>query len=68
MRSHSRVDECVEKLCQKGCSRVWSDIDTLEGGDSLPETDGLSEVERRQVLIELKTVMAVYRDRCSVPD
>ncbi len=66
MRNHSRVDECIERLCQKGCSQVWGDIDALERGDSLPETDGLSGVERRRVLAELKTVMAVYKGRCSI--
>lgn len=68
MRSHNRVDECIEKLCQKGCSQVWGDIDTLENGDSLAETDGLSKRERLRVLRELKTVMAVYRGRCNIAD
>ena len=68
MRSHSRVDECIEKLCQKGCSQVWGDIDSLENGDPLPEADGLSTRERLRVLSELKSVMAVYKGRCNITD
>lgn len=68
MRNPSRIDECVEMLCEKGCGQVWNDIDVLEKGGSLPETDGLSEGERQRVLGELKAVMAVYRDRCALPD
>jgi len=68
MRNHTRIDECIEKLCQKGCSEVWGDIDVLENGGSLPETQGLDASERRRVLAELKTVMAVYEGRCKLPD
>jgi len=68
MRHHTRIDECVEKLCQKGCSQVWGDIDTLENGGSLPETEGLSAGERTHVLKELKHVMAVYEGRCKLPE
>lgn len=68
MRKHTRIDECIEKLCQKGCSQVWGDIDTLENGGSLPETQNLDASERRRVLSELKTVMAVYQGRCKLPD
>jgi hypothetical protein len=68
MRNQSRVDKCVEKLCQKGCSQVWGDIDTLENGGILPETDGMSSGERRRVLSELRSVMSVYAGRCRIPD
>lgn len=68
MRKYTRIDECVEKLCQKGCSQVWGDIDTLENGESLPETQDLNPSERGRVLSELKTVMAVYQGRCKLPD
>ena len=68
MRSQSRVDKCVEKLCQKGCSRVWGVIDTLESGGTLPETDGMSVGERHRVLSELRAVMSVYAGRCGLSD
>lgn len=61
-----RVDSCVEVLCQKGCSKVWGDIEALEAGQLLPETTGLSDSEIQAVLRELKSVMAVYKGTCSV--
>ena len=66
MRNARRIDDCVEQLCQKGCAQVWGDIDALEQGKVLPETEDLSDGERRSVLDELKAVMKVYKDRCSL--
>jgi hypothetical protein len=60
-----RVEDRLEALCEKGCRRVWADIDALERGQDLPETRDLSAEERRLLLHELKQVMAVYADRCS---
>lgn len=61
-----RLDARLEALCVKGCRRVWQDIDALERGEELPETRGLDAAERGVLLQELKQVMAVYADRCSV--
>ena len=61
---YRRVDQCVERLCRKGCRAVWSDIDALEAGRVLPEVKGLSPAEMHAVLRELKSVMSVYRDSC----
>jgi hypothetical protein len=61
-----RLESRLEALCEKGCRRVWQDIDALERGEDLPETRGLSAEERRLLLQELKQVMAVYAGRCSV--
>lgn len=66
MRNSRRIDHCVEQLCQKGCARVWGDIEALERGEGLPETVGLSDGERQVVLRELKSVMGVYKDRCRI--
>jgi len=66
MSSKSRVDACVEMLCAEGCSVVWETIQTLESGESLPETSGLDEPEVTAVLLELKAIMAVYEGSCSV--
>jgi hypothetical protein len=64
--NRQRVDHCVELLCDRGCRAVWRDIQCLEAGKILPETAALSEEERRAVLQELKSVMAVYGpDGCS---
>jgi len=54
------IDHCVEALCDKGCKEVWNDIQRLEAGEVLPETQALTEQERHAVLSELKAVMAVY--------
>jgi hypothetical protein len=60
------VEACVERLCQKGCRAVWGDIERLERGEVLPEVAGLDPAQREAVLAELKSVMAVYGDRCAV--
>lgn len=60
-----RLESRLEALCEKGCRRVWQDIDALERGEDLPETRGLSVAECRALLRELKQVMAVYANRCS---
>ena len=60
-----RVEKCVENLCRKGCRAVWSDIDALESGRTLPEVNGLSSHEVRAVISELRAVMAVYEGTCA---
>jgi hypothetical protein len=61
------IDDCIEKLCQKGCKAVRDDILALEQGRSLAETEGLSAEQRGRVLAELKSIMAVYGDTCRPP-
>lgn len=63
--NHRLVEQCVEKLCHKGCRAVWSDIDTLESGKTLPEAEGLSKAEVDAVVAELRSVMAVYEGTCA---
>ena len=52
-------------MCRKGCRAVWSDIDALEAGRTLPEVRGLSAAEVDAVIHELKSVMAVYEGNCT---
>jgi hypothetical protein len=66
MARASAVEHAVELLCNKGCRRVWGEISALERGEVLPETRSLTPEERLLVLIELKAIMAVYGERCSV--
>ncbi len=66
MHKSPAVEHSVERLCHKGCRQVWRDIDALERGDELPETIGLNAEERAAVIQELKAIMAVYGDRCSI--
>ena len=63
-----RVEHAVELLCHQGCRAVWGVIDALESGQSLPETAGLDRAEIRDVLRELKAIMAVYRENCQVDE
>jgi len=66
MSRQGLIEECLERLCQKGCAQVWRDISALEQGEPLPEAAGLSVNERRQLLTELKSIMQVYSYRCRV--
>ncbi len=66
MHHSPAVERCIESICHKGCRLVWGQIAVLEKGESLPETQGLSQEETAFVLAELKTIMAVYGDRCSI--
>ena len=66
MYTSSPVEHAIEVLCHKGCRQVWREIVALERGEVLPETEGLSAKEQRLVLQELKSIMAVYGDRCSI--
>jgi hypothetical protein len=60
------VDHAVEALCQKGCKALWTDISLMEDGKILRELEGLDKDQRKQVLLEIKTIMAVYEGSCSL--
>jgi hypothetical protein len=66
MRSE-QIDECIERLCQKGCRSVREDIRLLERGVVLPEIRVLDNLARQAVLKELRSIMAVYGDSCPLP-
>ena len=59
-----RVDLCVERLCQEGCSKVTEYIRLLQSGQQLPELAGLTPAEVKAVLEELISVMAAYQGTC----
>ncbi len=60
------VDQAVETLCLKGCKALWADIAFMEKGGVLPELANLDEAQRREVLAEIKSIMAVYEGSCSL--
>ncbi len=60
------VDHAVEALCQKGCKALWTDIALMEDGEVLPELKGLDQDQQKRVLLEIKTIMAVYKGSCSL--
>ncbi len=59
------VDEVIEALCQEGCQAVRLYIEQLEQNTPLELLDGLSELEKQAVLLELQSIMSVY-DRCTL--
>jgi hypothetical protein len=61
-----QIADCLERLCRKGCLAVRGDIQLLEQGKTLPETEGLDRREVQLVLKELKSIMAAYGDSCRV--
>jgi hypothetical protein len=63
-----RLQACVESICSKGCHSVRRDMEQLQQGGELEETQGLSVCEKRLVLKELEAIMSVYGDSCPVPD
>lgn len=58
-----QITQCVELLCESGCSEVRSTITRLETDQMVSQVEGLNAEERRQVLDELKSIMAVYDRR-----
>ena len=64
--NRGRIEESVERLCQKGCKALWSDIELMDRGKVPPELRELDERERAEVLREIKSIMAVYKGTCSL--
>jgi len=58
------VEAVIDALAELGCRAVLEVIEALEQGRTLPETRDLEPDEAHRVLEELKSVMAVYGDRC----
>ncbi len=63
---NDKIGLCVEVICNQGCQSVRDDIARLEQGNKVPETEALSAEECKQVLVELKNIMAVYGDSCRI--
>jgi hypothetical protein len=59
------VEQCVEYLCEQGCTQVSGYIEALQTNQELPELARLSNDERMAVLAELTAVMSVYAGKCS---
>lgn len=58
----SKIADCVEILCHKGCKEVSQVIFALEQGEPVAEAGHLDPDERQKVLTELKAIMAVYQN------
>lgn len=61
------VDHVVEMLCLKGCKALSADIDLMEQGLVPAELQPLDAQQQKQVLTQIKSIMAVYQGNCS-PD
>lgn len=59
----TKIDQYVEMFSQKGCTTVTSIIATMERGETIAEMGDLSAEERQAILVELKSIMAVYLAR-----
>lgn len=62
--NRTRIDQCIENLCQNGCAAVRATIVALESGLVVSQTEGMSAEECRMVLTELKAIMEVYDRPC----
>ena len=60
----TRVELCVEALCQDGCRKVTEYIDLLKSGAVFNGVAMLSAAERQAVLAELESSMSVYTGPC----
>lgn len=60
------LDARIEAICTHGCQQVRADIETLERGGTLAETQGLTSAQRLALLDELRAIMSVYGDKCRI--
>ena len=60
----TRVELCVEALCQDGCRKVTEYIGVLKAGGVFKGVDMLSTAEREAVLEELESIMSAYTGPC----
>lgn len=61
--NNPKLQHLIEQLCTTGCERVNEVIEILEREESIEETRELSAEESEFVLLELKTIMAVYEQK-----
>jgi hypothetical protein len=57
------LQDCLDRICADGCQAVRACIRQLEKGETPVSTAALSVEERRLLLVELKSIMAVYDAR-----
>lgn len=59
------LQRIVEQLCNEGCKQVNVYIQQIESGEFPEIMQNLDGEQRRKVLTELKSIMAVY-ERCEI--
>ncbi|MBT9613042.1 MAG: hypothetical protein IV108_07240 [Burkholderiales bacterium] len=61
--NQQKIEQAVTLICDQGCVRIRVLIRLLETGVTIQETTELDETERQAVLLELKSIMAIYNLR-----
>ncbi len=61
------VLKCIDLLCSQGCREVTQSIQDLESEKAIGGTEHLTPKELQEVLVELKSIMAVYEGKECVP-
>ena len=61
-----RVDRAVDSICEEGCRAVTGYIQRLKNGEDDPHWRHLDLEERRILLRELESIMAVYGGCCRI--
>jgi hypothetical protein len=67
-----QADAIVEIICNQGCAAAYRVLAVMERGEPLSELDGASQQVYSLVLVELRSIMAVYDARdggavCQLP-
>lgn len=57
------AQQAVVHICERGCRYVREVIELLASGQGVTETQGLSAQDCAEVLVELRSIMAVYDAR-----
>lgn len=60
MSKQKTTTECIETICEQGCTVVRDVIVNLEEHTQVKELNHLSNEQKKTVLFELKSVMLVY--------
>lgn len=60
LTNNQKLQHIIEQLCTTGCDQVNEVIEILEQQGGIEQTGELNEQEYTIVLLELKTIMAMY--------
>lgn len=63
MLDAAKVEACVDRVCELGCSFVSRLIEELRAGRDHPVYAALDHEERQSLLRELVSIMDIYQDR-----
>jgi len=58
------LQEIIDDLCNDGCKAVNQYIQQIEAGSMPAQMSHLHQPDQKKILVELKSIMAVY-ERCN---